>query len=94
MLTFRAGCFSKSTVTAFSSFSDFKRLRFQATSTIQVGGFQRGVFVRSQQLGWLRAPVAIINFAFFVRELLVESYIYIYILDSEGGGGVILRRSF
>ena len=29
-------------------------------------------------MGWVRAPVAIINFAVFVQELLVESYI-----DSE-----------
>ena len=35
-----------------------------------MGGFQRGVFVRG-----VRAPVAIINFAFFARDLLIESYI-------------------
>ena len=26
-------------------------------------------------MGWVRAPVAIINFAFFVRGFLIESYI-------------------
>ena len=40
------------------------------------GGFQRGVFVRwgIPIIGVVRAPGAIINFAFFMRELLVESY--------------------
>ena len=38
----------------------------------------KGVFV----IGVVRAPVAMINFAFFVRELLVESYI-----NSEIFGG-------
>ena len=42
-----------------------------------IGGFQRGVFVRGEIsiIGVARAPVAIINFAFFMRELLIESYI-------------------
>ena len=45
-------------------------------SAPSLGGFQRGVFVRGANLnhrGRWRAPVAIINFAFFVREILVES---------------------
>ena len=40
-------------------------------------GFPKGGFCeggKSQSLRWVRAPFAIINFAFFVRELLVESY--------------------
>ena len=43
-----------------------------------IWGFPKGGFCeggKSQYLGWVRAPVAIINFAFFVRELLIESYI-------------------
>ena len=42
-----------------------------------LGVSQRGVFVRGANLnnwGGVRAPVAKINFAFFVRGLLVESY--------------------
>ena len=41
------------------------------------GCFQRGVFVRGEIsiIGVARTPVAIINFAFFVRGLLIESYI-------------------
>ena len=47
--------------------------RFPESWGFPKGGFCEGG--KSQQLGRLRAPVAIINFAFFVRELLVESYI-------------------
>ena len=35
-------------------------------------GVSKGGFLR---LAWLRAPVAIINFAFLVRGFLIESYI-------------------
>ena len=40
------------------------------------GGFQRGGFVRGEIsiIGVAHAPVAIINFAFLVRGLLIESY--------------------
>ena len=40
-----------------------------------LGGFQR-VFARGGDSinGVMRAPVAIVNFEFFVQELLVESY--------------------
>ena len=42
-----------------------------------MGGFQLGVFSGREIsiIGVERAPVAIINFAFFVRDFLVESYI-------------------
>ena len=41
-------------------------------------GFPKGGFCEGGEvsiIGVLRAPVAIINFAFFVRELPVESYL-------------------
>ena len=40
---------------------------------VSKGGFLRGGEI--SRIGVVRAPVAIINFAFFVRGLLIESYI-------------------